>query len=217
MKAKATKRRTPKPPDRATVKKRVDQVLGILLDGAEAWDVRAFITEKQAANEPPWDGPPVTDKALAVYVVQAKRQIAKATPDAQAIKTHLAKRRNLYAKAVSQGDVRAALQCLRDEANLLGLYERKGPRKPAQKPPAVAQLTEPNGIAGLLANTLAKLQAGEIDTKTAATIGGLATLLARVRGEEDQADEARQLLDLRNLEQNEGAEPCAAESPSQPS
>src|SRR5712692_4714473 len=190
MKAKATKRPPkPKPPDAATVRQRVDEVLAILLDGAEAWDVRQFVAEKQAARETPWDGRPVSDKALAGYVAEAQRQIAKATrttPDPQAIKTHLAKRRSLYAKAVSQVDVRAALSCLCDEASLLGLYDRQRPRKPA-----VAQLAGSAGVAGLLADTLAKLQAGEIDARVAATIGGLAALLSRVRGEDDQAEEAR--------------------------
>ena len=37
---------------------------------------------------------------------------------------HLAQRRNLYAKAVSQGDVRAALAVLDSEAKLLDLYPK---------------------------------------------------------------------------------------------
>jgi hypothetical protein len=42
---------------------------------------------------------------------------------------HLAQRRHLYAKAVSQGDVRAALACLDSEAVMLGLRDAETERR----------------------------------------------------------------------------------------
>ena len=50
------------------------------------------------------------------------------------LRRHLAQRRNLYAKAVAQGDVKTALAVLRDEAELLNLY-----------PPKRSEISGPDG------------------------------------------------------------------------
>jgi hypothetical protein len=47
---------------------------------------------------------------------------------------HLAQRRHLYARAATTGDIRTALACLGDEAELLGLY-----------PPKRTELSGPKG------------------------------------------------------------------------
>src|SRR5262249_18034132 len=46
----------------------------------------------------------------------------------QALRRHLAQRRNLYARALNKGDERTALAVLADLAELQGLYPPKGVR-----------------------------------------------------------------------------------------
>src|SRR5262245_47978162 len=112
-----------------TIRKRVEEVHAIRLDGAQFVDIRQYAAEKCAAGEPPWatekDSPPLSDRTLWRYVQASDRLIAESCREGhrRRLRRHLAQRRNLYAKAVSQGDTRAALACLRDEAELLGLYE----------------------------------------------------------------------------------------------
>src|SRR5438094_8985432 len=113
---------------RATIRQRVEELLAIKLDGAEFWDIRQYVSEKQAAGEPPWaipeGGRPLCDRTLWRYLAQADRLIAESCSEGRKklLRRHLAQRRSLYAKAVSAGDVRAALAGLRDEAELLALY-----------------------------------------------------------------------------------------------
>ena len=194
-------------PAPATIQARVDELLAIHLDGANVIDMRHFVAEKVAAGEPPWrvpdDGQAVDAKTLAGYVAEAEKARDKVTGrtegNAKDMKAHLAKRRNLYAKAVSQGDVRAALSCLRDEATLLGLYDKK---KPTRKPSSPA-LDGPNAIAELLAGTVADLQAGRIDPRTATTIGALAAMLLKAKEGDAEAKEARELLGMAQQERGE--------------
>jgi len=121
---------TPQKPKstKATVAQRIEEVLRIRLDGAEFWDVREYAREKEAepgtAWELPPDGKPLSDSQLWRYISQADRMIAESCRASRKklLRRHLAQRRNLYAKAVSQGDTRAALAVLSDEAKLLGLY-----------------------------------------------------------------------------------------------
>jgi hypothetical protein len=56
--------------------------------------------------------------------VKAEARILRSvrTSPKRQLRLHLAKRRNLFAKAVAQGDTRAALACLDSEAKLLDLY-----------------------------------------------------------------------------------------------
>jgi hypothetical protein len=129
MKATKTSKRRAKPKSTAhTVRARVDDVLRILLDGAQPWDVVSYVSEKEAAGEPPWTVPPggnpLCRRTVRRYCARAEKLIADSfgTDRDQLIREHVAKRRTLYARAVAKGDERAALACARDEAELLALY-----------------------------------------------------------------------------------------------
>jgi hypothetical protein len=111
--------------------RRVDELLRIRLDGAEFWDVREYVREKENEEGSPWE---LAEGASPLSDSQIWRLIAKADDAIQAshsrsrrrlVRHHLAQRRNLYAKALLAGDVRTALACKRDEAELLGLYPAK--------------------------------------------------------------------------------------------
>jgi hypothetical protein len=121
--------RKPKP-SKAIVQRRVEEVLRIILDGAEAlWDVREYVREKEQEAGSAWELPagakPLSDSQLFRYIARANRLIAESCRASRKklLRRHLAQRRNLYAKAVSQGDVRAALACLDSEAKLTGLFD----------------------------------------------------------------------------------------------
>ena len=110
------------------VLRRVDEILRIRLDGAEFWDVREYVRGKEVEAGSPWqlkDGEkPMSEGNLWRYMAKADKAIEDSASRSRKklLRGHAAKRRNLYAKAVLSADYRTALACLRDEAELLGLY-----------------------------------------------------------------------------------------------
>jgi hypothetical protein len=119
---------------------RAEEILRIRLDGAQFWDVREYVREKEREPDTVWTLPdgakPLSDPTLWRYIAKADKLIAESCRSSRKklLRRHLAQRRNLYAKAVSQGDIKAALAVLRDEAELLALY-----------PPAEVAPTAPDG------------------------------------------------------------------------
>jgi hypothetical protein len=113
---------------KATLERRIEEVLRIRLDGAEFWDVREYAREKEQEAGSAWElkpgGKPLSDGQLWRYVARADRLIAEScrVSRKKLLRRHLAQRRNLFAKALLAGDYRAALSAARDEAELLGLY-----------------------------------------------------------------------------------------------
>ena len=116
---------------KAQTQARVEEVLRIRLDGAEVWDLREYVREKEQEAGSVWElppgGKPLSDSQLWRYLAKADRLIAESCRASRkkVLRQHLAQRRNLYAKAVSSGDYRTALAVLRDEAELQGIYPPK--------------------------------------------------------------------------------------------
>lgn len=140
---------------KAIVARRVEEVLRIRLDGAEFWDVLQYIAEKQQAAEEPWTGEkPFAARTIWWYIRKAdellRESFSKEAGRKKLMRRHLAQRRNLYAKAVAQGDTRAALAVLADEAKLLGLYApvKVAPTNPEGNQP-YATLTDAERAAAL--------------------------------------------------------------------
>jgi hypothetical protein len=112
----------------AVVARRVLEILQIILDGAQWWDICQFVREREQEAGSAWElppgGKPLSESQLHRYVARATAMIADSCRASRKklFRRHLAQRRNLFAKAVSQGDVRAALAVLTDEAKLIGLY-----------------------------------------------------------------------------------------------
>jgi hypothetical protein len=119
----------PKKSDQAEIAARVQQVLTLRLDGAEIWDI------VQYASENAWG---VGERQVRNYMARAMELIAKSLEQdrPKLLGEHIARRRNLYARAVTTGELRTALSCLQDEADLLGLY------------PAAKQTVEHTGEGG---------------------------------------------------------------------
>jgi hypothetical protein len=165
----ATRTKTTK----AIVARRIEELLRILLDGAEWWDVCEYVREKEAEDGSAWevppDGKPLSHSQIRRYMARATTLIAESCRASRKklLRRHLAQRRNLYAKAVAQGDVRAALACIADEARLLGLY---APVKVAPTNPkgdkAYGELTDAERAAAL-ARLYAQLGEGAGDAAAA--------------------------------------------------
>ena len=111
---------------------RIQAVLQIRLDGAELWDVAAFIAEKHQAGEDPWKGEtPLSPQQIESIVKAADALIAQANPELPPdVARHIAMRKNLYARAVQAGEIATAARILKDIAQLEQVYPERG-SKPA--------------------------------------------------------------------------------------
>ncbi len=100
---------------RAEVTERVAEVLRIRLDGASFLDVCTY------ANQKGWS---VSERQCGRYIAKADEMLASQTEKRRRrqINLHLARRENLYARAVNAADYRTALAVLGDLAKLQDLY-----------------------------------------------------------------------------------------------
>jgi hypothetical protein len=136
--------------NKAQVQTRVEEVLRIRLDGAEFWDVREYAREKEREAGSVWElppgGKPLSDGQLWRYIGRADRLIAESCRASRQklLRRHLAQRRNLFAKAVSAGDYRAALAVARAIAPSARVPPRPG------GPPCPHSCAAANGAAGAI-------------------------------------------------------------------
>jgi hypothetical protein len=119
-------------PGKEVIAARVREVANVLLDGAvPALDVVDFIREREADQGSPFhvgEGrEPLSYSQCRKIIKRAEKLIGETVKDdrKKLLDLHLAKRRNLYAKAVAIADYRCALSILQDEAQLCGLYPAK--------------------------------------------------------------------------------------------
>jgi hypothetical protein len=116
-------------PTKAILQQRLEGILEIRLCGATFYDARRYVAEKETAGEQPWtipsDGKPVSERTLWRYIKQTDGMIAQTCREGRKklLRRHQAQRRNLFAKCVNMGDMRAALACLDSEAKLCGLFD----------------------------------------------------------------------------------------------
>src|SRR5215471_21821008 len=116
-------------PTKAQVEARVDEILRIRLDGAEIWDIREYVREKEQEDGSPWQlvegQKPLSDSQLWRYMARADEEIARSCRASRKklVRRHLAQRRNIFGKAMSAGDYRAALAALESEAKLQALFD----------------------------------------------------------------------------------------------
>lgn len=166
------KRRKPKRtrPTKAIVARRVEELVRILLDGAEpGWDICEFVREKEQEKGSVWQlapgAKPLSASQIRRYVARAYKLIGESgrAQTKKLLRRHLAQRRNLYAKAVSQGDIRAALACLDSEAKLAGLIDH-----------------EMNRLVEALQKEIAEIKAKYGDSNGKATVEGDASAATRL-------------------------------------
>lgn len=106
------------PSSEAVKRQRVEEVLTLRLNGAELHDIGDYGVEKQ------WN---VSDRTLRRYIDEADTLLLNVLQRdrEKLLGRHIAQRRSLYARAMQDGDYRAALAVLRDEAELEGLYKQR--------------------------------------------------------------------------------------------
>ena len=124
-------------PTKAQVLLRTEEILRIRLDGAEIWDVREYVREKEREKGSLWElaegEKPMSDSQLWRYIAKSDGLIALSCRASRKklLRRHLAQRRNILAKALSQGDLRAALAAADSEARLLDLFPDRDSAPPA--------------------------------------------------------------------------------------
>jgi phenylpyruvate tautomerase PptA (4-oxalocrotonate tautomerase family) len=168
-------------PSKAKVAARVEEIVQIILDGAEPHDLRHYVSEKEATPDTPWtlaEGEKgLSDRQIRRYAVAAEKVIAEScrTSRKRLMRRHLARRRNLYAKSVNSGDLRTALAVLADEARLLKLYDEAPRGKVDGEPP-----TKPAAVVAILAQRLAEANAAKMpEPEKAKLVAGVADTLLR--------------------------------------
>lgn len=142
MKAKPTNDPAPRA-SKAQAQARVEEILSARLDGAEFWDLRELVREKEAEEGSAWHvaegGKPLSDSQLRRYVARADQLVAESCRASRKklLRRHLAQRRRLYARAIQTGELGTALSVLRDEAALCGLYppQKVAPTNPTGNKP----------------------------------------------------------------------------------
>ena len=104
--------------DQATVRQRVEEILQLRQLGAEFVDIRQHASQ----SNPPWN---VSDRQLWRYI-EASDALLERTLEKdrkKLLNRHISARRALYARAMSTSDHKTALAVLKDEADLLHLYD----------------------------------------------------------------------------------------------
>ena len=139
--------------DQLTIRKRVEEILSLRLLGAEFVDIR------QHAKQQKWR---VSDRQLWRYIAQSDEALAETLEKdrGKQINRHIAQRRALYARAMSVSDYGTARAVLKDEAELLQLYDP--PRGGGDNKPAAGPLKDSADVARVLADQLGRIAAAEI-------------------------------------------------------
>jgi len=104
--------------------RRVEQVMKIILFGGEFSDIRQYSSEKDENTKRPRWG--VCDRTLHTYQQQAyeliEQQVEKRRD--RIFARHVQQRRQMLALAMEAGDLSTALQIVKDEAALHGIYPK---------------------------------------------------------------------------------------------
>lgn len=103
------------------IRRRVEQVMKIILFGGEFHDIREYAEQTDEATGRPWG---VKKTALWVYQQRAYDLIEKQMEPRRekVFARHIQQRRQMFALAMEAGDLSTALQIAKDEADLHGLY-----------------------------------------------------------------------------------------------
>jgi hypothetical protein len=113
---------------KATTRARIEDIARVIIGGAVPFQIGPYVAEMEAKGEPPWtippDGKPLSRRQIRRYIRWAERLMAQAcrTDTEKLLREHIARRLNLYSRAINKGDDRTALAVLQDLAKLQGLY-----------------------------------------------------------------------------------------------
>jgi hypothetical protein len=140
--------------DKALSERRVNDLLDILLDGAQVWEVFQFCREKQADPESNWtlaEGQePLSDGAIRKYITRAYREMYGAFEKSRGklLRRHLAKLNRVYSRAMAACDYSVARATLKDLAEIQRLLPNPADalqRTVDELMTRLSQLEQPNG------------------------------------------------------------------------
>jgi hypothetical protein len=116
--------------DKATAERRVNDLLAIVLDGAQGWDVFQYVREKEAEEGSVWfvlqGATPLSDGMIRKYLTRAYRLMESAHEKSRRrlFRRHVARLNHLYARATTAGELSVARAVLRDLAEMQRLLPR---------------------------------------------------------------------------------------------
>jgi len=116
--------------DKATSEARVNDLLAVVLDGAQGWDVFQYVREKEADPESAWfvaEGTtPLSDAMIRKYLTRTYKLMESAHEKSRSrlLRRHIAKLNHLYARATTNGELAVARAVLRDLAEMQRLLPR---------------------------------------------------------------------------------------------
>lgn len=109
--------------DTKTVEQRIEEIYRLLLAGATRSDIILYSStpNTQAQSAPPWN---VSTRQIDKYIARAYEKFAAVVErrNERLFDLHFARREDLYAKALAQGNVQAAAGVLKDLDTFLGMY-----------------------------------------------------------------------------------------------
>ena len=151
----ATQARPRRRADKATVRRRVTEVVELILLGKSFRQILAY------GHEQGWH---VRKSQMKKYAKAAHRELEQASAEERRHMRafHIARREMLYKRALEQGDIRTALSCLDSHAKLLGLFDPE-PRqqKTAQEPRQAAAANAVDEAIAALQQVLGERKARE--------------------------------------------------------
>ncbi len=103
--------------DQATIEARVEEVYRLLLSGATRVDILQFV----AKTNPPWG---ISNRQAENYIAKAYKrfELIVEKRHERIFNKHYARREDLYAKSLNQGNIPAAAGVLKDLDAYLGMY-----------------------------------------------------------------------------------------------
>jgi hypothetical protein len=157
---------------KAQIQLRVNDLVQFRLDGAECRHIREYVRVREKEEGSVWyrgrGGKPFSDATLFRLIAKADKQIEAEIRSSRKklLRQHVGRRRNIFAKAMAQGDLRTAIAASDSEAKLLGLF-----------PPAGVEMTGKDGkplfdLDALVALVMKAEQAGGPDNASQAEPAG---------------------------------------------
>jgi hypothetical protein len=116
--------------DKATATRRVHDLLAVVLDGAQGWDVFQYVRTQEQQEGTVWfvgdAATPLSDAMIRKYLTRTYKLLESAQEKSRRrlLRRHVARLNHLYARATTTGELSVARAVLRDLAEIQRLLPR---------------------------------------------------------------------------------------------